>query len=98
MTGVVLPGERRVDMRAFGVPEPGPGQVLIRMKASGLCGSDLRATCRPAMQGTGPEAYRGVIAGHEPAGQIVAVGQEVRRSARAIASRLTTSPAAAFAI
>jgi threonine dehydrogenase-like Zn-dependent dehydrogenase len=79
MTGVVLPGERRVDMRAFGVPEPGPGQVLIRMKASGLCGSDLRAIYRPAMQGTGPEAYSGVIAGHEPAGQIVAVGQEVRR-------------------
>jgi threonine dehydrogenase-like Zn-dependent dehydrogenase len=79
MTGVVLPGERRLEMRSFAVPEPGPGQVLVRMKASGLCGSDLRAIYRPAMQGTGPEAYRGVIAGHEPAGQIVAVGPEVRR-------------------
>jgi threonine dehydrogenase-like Zn-dependent dehydrogenase len=81
MTAVALPGERRVEFRTVAVPEPGQGQVLIRMKASGLCGSDLRAIYRPALQGTGPEAYRGVIAGHEPSGQIVAAGPAVHRFA-----------------
>jgi threonine dehydrogenase-like Zn-dependent dehydrogenase len=77
MRGVVLPGLRRVEFREFPVPHPGPGQVLVRMRASGLCGSDLRVIYRPAEQGSGPEAYRGVIAGHEPAGDIVAVGDNV---------------------
>ncbi|MDQ3815109.1 MAG: alcohol dehydrogenase catalytic domain-containing protein, partial [Armatimonadota bacterium] len=79
MKGVVLPGNRRLEMREFAIPEPGHEQVLIRMKASSLCGSDLRAIYRPAQQGTGPEAYRGVIAGHEPCGQIEKVGPGVKR-------------------
>lgn len=81
MTGIVLPGNRRLEERSFPVPEPGHGQVLVRMKASSLCGSDLRAIYRPIEQGTGPEAYRGVIAGHEPCGVIEAVGPGVRRFA-----------------
>ena len=81
MPGVVLPGERRLEIREFAIPQPGPGQVLVRMQASTICGSDLRAIYRPAQQGTGPEAYRGVIAGHEPAGVIEAVGPDVRRFA-----------------
>src|SRR4028118_1224859 len=79
MKGVVLPGNRRLEMREFPVPEPEYGQVLIRMKASSLCGSDLRAIYRPVEQGSGPEAYRGVIAGHEPCGQIEHVGPGVKR-------------------
>src|SRR5437879_2694942 len=79
MTGVVLPGDRRLELREFPVPEPGSGQVLVRMKASSLCGSDLRAIYRPLNQGTGPEAYRGVIAGHEPCGIIERVGPGVQR-------------------
>ena len=81
MIGAVLPGNRRVELRDFPVPKPGPGQVLVRMRASALCGSDLRAIYRPTQQGTGPEAYRGVIAGHEPCGEIVGVGSDVRRFA-----------------
>ena len=79
MTGVVLPGNRRLELREFEVPEPGHGQVLVRMKASSLCGSDLRAIYRPTDQGHGPEAYRGVIAGHEPCGQVERVGTGVNR-------------------
>lgn len=74
MTGAVLPGNRRVELRSFPIPEPGQNQVLLRIRASALCGSDLRAIYRPTQQGTGPEAYRGVIAGHEPCGDIVKVG------------------------
>jgi threonine dehydrogenase-like Zn-dependent dehydrogenase len=79
MTGVVLPGNRQLQLRTYSVPEPLYGQVLIRMKASALCGSDLRAIYRPQDQGTGPEAYRGVIAGHEPCGIIERVGPGGRR-------------------
>ncbi|GAC1463873.1 MAG: zinc-binding dehydrogenase [Ktedonobacteraceae bacterium] len=79
MTGVILPGNRQVSRREFPIPEPGHGQVLVRMKASSLCGSDLRAIYRPQNQGVGPEAYRGVIAGHEPCGIIERVGPGVRR-------------------
>ena len=50
------------------------------MKASTICGSDLRAIYREHL-GTGAEAYRGVIAGHEPCGEIVAVGPDCRRFA-----------------
>ncbi len=79
MKGVVLPGNRRLEFREFPVPTPGPGQALVRMKASSLCGSDLRAIYRPTDQGSGPEAYRGVIAGHEPCGVIEQVGPGVTR-------------------
>ena len=79
MPGVVLPGDRQLEIRQFDVPTPGPREVLIQIKASSLCGSDLRAIYRPHDQGSGPEAYRGVIAGHEPCGQIVAVGADVSR-------------------
>lgn len=79
MTGVVLPGNRALELREFPIPEPGHGEVLIRMKASSLCGSDLRAIYRPTDQGTGPEAYQQVIAGHEPCGIIEQVGPGVRR-------------------
>ena len=54
-------------------PTPGHGQVLLAMKASSICGSDIRAIYREHL-GHGPEAYQGVIAGHEPCGEVVAVG------------------------
>jgi threonine dehydrogenase-like Zn-dependent dehydrogenase len=60
------------------VPEPGHGQVLLAMKASSICGSDLRAIYREHL-GTGAEAYRGVVGGHEPCGDVLAVGPGVGR-------------------
>jgi threonine dehydrogenase-like Zn-dependent dehydrogenase len=49
------------------------------MKASSICGSDIRAIYR-AHLGKGPEGYRpGIIAGHEPCGQIVRLGSGARR-------------------
>ena len=79
MKGVVLPGNRALEIRDFPVPQPGSKQVLIQIKASSLCGSDLRAIYRPTEQGHGPEAYQGVIAGHEPCGQIVQTGPDCVR-------------------
>ncbi|NUR07717.1 MAG: alcohol dehydrogenase catalytic domain-containing protein [Nocardioidaceae bacterium] len=73
MRGVVLPGDSTVRHVEQEVPTPGHGQVLLAMKASSICGSDIRAIYREHL-GHGPEAYQGVIAGHEPCGQVVAVG------------------------
>lgn len=78
MTGVVLPGNSTVEFREYPVPEPGPGQVVLKMKASSICGSDIRAIYREHL-GKGPEAYQGVIAGHEPCGQVSKVGTGVKR-------------------
>ena len=78
MRGVVLPGDSIVEPVVRDVPEPGHGQVLLAMKASSICGSDIRAIYREHL-GHGPEAYQGVIAGHEPCGQVVAVGPGCRR-------------------
>lgn len=73
MRGVRLPGGRQVVIDDVPRPTPGHGQVLVAMKASSICGSDIRAIYREHL-GHGPEAYQNVIAGHEPCGQIVAVG------------------------
>ncbi len=76
MVGAYLPGNSDVELRRVPVPSPGPGQVLVRMRASTICGSDLRAIYHGHV---GPESYDDVIAGHEPAGEIVDVGPQVRR-------------------
>ena len=78
MTGAYLPGNRIVDLRQVPRPVPGHGEVLVKVKASTICGSDLRAIYREHL-GKGPEAYQGVIGGHEPCGQIVEVGPGCKR-------------------
>ena len=42
MKGVVFPGDRKVELRDFPDPTPGPGEVVLEIKASGMCGSDLK--------------------------------------------------------
>ncbi|MGC4113271.1 MAG: zinc-binding dehydrogenase [Myxococcales bacterium] len=74
MRAAILPGDSSVEFRDFPIPQPQHGQVLVKMMASAICGSDLRAIYR-AHTGKGAEAYRpGTIAGHEPCGQVAAVG------------------------
>src|SRR4051794_981979 len=78
MRGAFLPGNSTVELREVPVPvPPGHGQVLLAMKASSICGSDIRAIYR-AHLGQGPERYQGVVSGHGPAGQVVAVGPGCR--------------------
>lgn len=78
MKGAVLPGNSTVEFKEYDIPEPGHGEVLIKMKSSTICGSDIRAIYHEHV-GKGPEGYQGVIAGHEPCGQIVATGPGLRR-------------------
>src|ERR671928_2200744 len=81
MRGVVFLGERKVEVREFPDPTPGPGEVVIAMKASGMCGSDLKFYRSPpgaaqAAPGLGGNAEP-FIAGHEPCGVVVARGAGV---------------------
>ena len=81
MRGVVFLGERKLELRAFPDPTPGPGEVVIQIKASGMCGSDLHpyrasgssATAALGLGGAGEP----IIAGHEPCGVVAAVGPGV---------------------
>lgn len=70
MKGVILPGDATAVMIEKPIPVPRRGQVLIRVKASSICGSDLRAI----YNGHHSYVVPGTIAGHEPCGQVVAIG------------------------
>ncbi|MBI1396663.1 MAG: zinc-binding dehydrogenase [Betaproteobacteria bacterium] len=79
MKGVVFAGDRKIEFREFPDPTPGTGEVVLEIKASGMCGSDLkfyRAVGGAAAMGFklagGP-----VVGGHEPCGVVVAVGPGV---------------------
>jgi threonine dehydrogenase-like Zn-dependent dehydrogenase len=78
MRAAFLPGNRHVDLREIDDPTPDHGQVVVAMRASTICGSDLRAIYREHL-GEGPEAYQDVVGGHEPAGRVVEVGDGVDR-------------------
>ena len=77
--GAILPGNSTVELKEFDIPKPGHGQVLVKSKASTICGSDSRCIYR-AHVGKGPEGYQpGMIAGHEPCGIIVEEGEGLKR-------------------
>ncbi|HTT92973.1 MAG TPA: alcohol dehydrogenase catalytic domain-containing protein [Acidimicrobiales bacterium] len=75
MPGLRLPGGGEVVLDEFPVPEPGPEEVLIEIRASGLCGSDLHAYRR--LRTAEPDERARFVSGHEPAGVIAQVGERV---------------------
>ncbi len=80
MRGVVFTGGRELELMQFDDPTPGPHEVVVEMKASGMCGSDLHQYRRPkgGARATGILVNPNpVIAGHEPCGVVVAVGSAV---------------------
>jgi len=76
LKGVVFLGDQNLEIRDIPKPEPGTGEVLIEMKASGICGSDLSAYNLPSTQFS--QASRNVIRGHEPCGVVVELGTGTR--------------------
>ncbi len=78
MKAAYLPGNSTVEMKDVEIPVPGQGQVLVKTKSSTICGSDIRAIYREHL-GKGPEAYQNKVAGHEPCGQIVKCGENMKR-------------------
>lgn len=72
MAHVVAPG--RVELLSRPMPEPGYSDVLMRVRAVTLCGSDLHI-----FKGKHPAAALPVSVGHEIAGEVLAVGDGVTR-------------------
>jgi threonine dehydrogenase-like Zn-dependent dehydrogenase len=76
--GAFLPGNSTVIFKDVEFPTPGHGEVLLKMKSSTICGSDIRAIYREHL-GKGPEGYQNKICGHEPSGQIISCGPGMKR-------------------
>ncbi|MBV9171016.1 MAG: zinc-binding dehydrogenase [Chloroflexi bacterium] len=79
MKGLVFLGNRTTALRDFPDPVPGPGDVVVAIKASGMCGSDLR----PYRAGR-PD----VVCGHEPCGVIAERGAGVTDQQAPIGQRV----------
>lgn len=81
MRGATFTGNRTIGMVDIPDPTPGPLEVVLEMKASGICGSDLRLYRGPgggaAMGLPGITSTDPVIGGHEPCGVVAAVGSAV---------------------
>jgi len=54
-------------------PEPGPGEVIVRTRAAGICRTDLKI-----IEGVIPTVKTPLIMGHELAGEVVGFGPDVR--------------------
>ncbi len=94
MKGIVFTGKRNIELRDFPDPAPAPGEVILEVKASGMCGSDLHyyrseegaAAMAVALGIAG--AGDDVIAGHEPCGIVVARGADVQEGLAPIGARV----------
>jgi (R,R)-butanediol dehydrogenase/meso-butanediol dehydrogenase/diacetyl reductase len=63
----VLTGDHTFEVAEVPDPVPGPGELVLRVTASGICGSDLKAfKAMPA----------GSVLGHEFCGEIAAIGPQ----------------------
>ncbi len=58
MRGVTFPGNKRAEIREFPDPHAGPGEAVLKVRASGLCGTD-----RHRYRSSEPTD---MITGHEP--------------------------------
>jgi len=70
MRAVVLGEQKTLSVCEIEKPVPGRGQLLLRVRACGICGSDLHAV------DTGYAAV-GTVLGHEFAGEVAAIGEGV---------------------
>src|SRR5262245_57787952 len=92
MRGALFLGNRRVEIRNFPDPTPGPGEVVLELKASGMCGSDLkfyRSAPGEAQRSLGFSAdAEPFIGGHEPCGVVAARGPGVSEREAPIGQRV----------
>lgn len=73
MKALVWTAPRAAEIRELSDPEPGPDQVVVRVKASGVCGSDLLGYLGKSKKRVPP-----LVLGHEIAGEIAAAGSGAR--------------------
>lgn len=75
MTASVLTEPRSIELQQVPTPVPGPNQVLVKVEAVGVCGSDTHFY---ESGNVGDIVVNGpVVLGHESAGRIAAVGANV---------------------
>jgi 2-desacetyl-2-hydroxyethyl bacteriochlorophyllide A dehydrogenase len=84
MRAAVIQAPGKVEVTTVDDPTPGPRQVVVKVAACGLCGTDLHIL-RGEFAPTLP-----VIPGHEFAGEIVAIGGQVTELA--IGTRVAVDP------
>ncbi|MET7511676.1 zinc-binding dehydrogenase [Streptomyces albidoflavus] len=84
MQGITFPGDRTAVLKDFPRPEPGPGEAVVRVKASGMCGSDLHFYRGTVSFGGGADT----IQGHEPCGVVDAVGPGVTPDTATVGDRV----------
>ena len=73
METIVIQKPREISLIEREIPEPGPGEVLIKVMASGICGTDIHI-----FNGEYLGAYP-VIPGHEFSGVVVSMGNRITR-------------------
>ena len=72
MKALVLEKYGHFEYKSVADPQPGPGEVLVKVKACGICGSDIHG-----MDGSTGRRIPPSIMGHEAAGTVAALGQGV---------------------
>ncbi len=94
MRGMIFRGAREIELAHFDDPTPGPGEAVIEMKASGMCGTDLhyyRHGMAASLEMLGLkdriESDR-IIGGHEPCGVVAALGPGVDSKAFRVGDRV----------
>jgi threonine dehydrogenase-like Zn-dependent dehydrogenase len=73
MLAAILRDFNRLDLGEIQAPEPGPGEVLVRVRSCGFCATDFKA-----IKGIRRNVSFPFIPGHEPAGVVAAVGAGVK--------------------
>jgi threonine dehydrogenase-like Zn-dependent dehydrogenase len=85
MRGVVFHGERKLEIRNYPDPTPGARDVIVKIKASGMCGSDLTPSRASRSE---PAKIKSCIRGHEPCGVVFARGSDVSEHEAPIGRRV----------
>ena len=89
MEALVLLEPGRFEIREVPVPTPGPGEVLARVRAVSICGTDAHLI-RGDYPGFWPPSFP-FIPGHEWAGEIVTLGPGVERYGLAVGDRVAAA-------
>ncbi len=84
MKAAVLYGQKDLRIEDIPKPEIDAGEVLVRVRATGICGSDI-----PRVLGTASHYYPNVF-GHEFSGEVEAIGADV--SHVAVGDKVTAAP------
>ncbi|HEX9761495.1 MAG TPA: alcohol dehydrogenase catalytic domain-containing protein, partial [Acidimicrobiia bacterium] len=74
MRAAVLKGWNDLAVEEVEVPKPEPGEVLLRVRACGLCGTDLKMVHGAFAERGWPPSLP-FIMGHEWSGEVVALGE-----------------------